>query len=169
MSEFPLPRHLSRACLLITVILLCGVPGGLARVRLDNGIERWVAGDTARDHYADFQQDFGGDDFLLLAYDGGDLFDEDALDVQGAVLEAIERLPEVDTVQSLPTLFREHFGAEDGAALAEEIAASPFYEGAIISRDRSMAGMIIGSRTGRGLANGYANRNASRTGVPRLF
>ncbi|MBX3180877.1 MAG: MMPL family transporter [Candidatus Hydrogenedentes bacterium] len=106
-----------------------------------------MASDVDAERYDAFQKNFGEEDFLLLAYTGGPLFDDDALDVQLSVLEAIETLPSVSSVQSLPSLFRDQFGVESGAELESEIASSPFYDGAIIAPDRSMAGMIIGSRS----------------------
>lgn len=143
-----LPKHRgARVCLFATAVLVCVVPWGLAWLRMDNGIERWVASDAAAAHYAAFEEDFGGEDFLILAYAGGPLFDEEALDLQLVVLAAVEAIPEVTSVQSLPSLFRDHFGAESGEELAAEIESSPFYDGAIVSRDRAMAGMMIGSQT----------------------
>ena len=141
-----LPKaRLARACLALSALLVCAAPPGMRWLRLDNGIEQWVVSDAEAARYTAFQRDFGGEDFLLLAYTGGPLFDEDALDLQLAVLEAVESLPAVHAVQSLPSLFRDHFGAESGEELAAEIASSPFYNDVIVSHDRAMAGMMIGS------------------------
>jgi len=143
-----IPAHRgARLCLLLTVLLTAVAPWGIPRLQLDNGIERWVTSKDAAANFLAFQQDFGGEDFLLLAYTGGPLFDEDALDLQRKVAEAIEALPGVSSVQSLPTLFRDQFGAESGEELEAEVASSPFYDGAIIAADREMAGIIIGSMT----------------------
>jgi uncharacterized protein len=146
MSTF-LPRHpFARLSAVLVLILLVTAPWGLTWLRMDNGIEQWVADDVTDVLRAKFERDFGGEDFLLLAYEGGPLFDEDSLDVQLEVLRALEAIPAVSTVQSLPSLFRDHFGSESGEELEAEIESSPFYDNVIIAVDRRMAGMIVGSR-----------------------
>ena len=137
-----LKNSFARTALVLVIGLLLTAPWGLWWLHLDNSIEQWVAEDPAA---SGFQADFGAEDFLLLAYGGGELFDIDALDRQLAVLDAVEAVPEVSSVQSIPSLFRDQFGAESGEELEEEITTTPFYEKAIISSDHQMGGMIIGS------------------------
>ncbi len=132
----------ARIALVLTVALVLTAPWGLLWLHLDNRIEQWVADDDAA---AGFRSDFGEEDFLLLAYAGPSLFEIDALDLQLDVLEEVEALPHVTSVQSIPSLFRDHFGAESAEELEEEITTSPFYEKAIVSVDHRMGGMIIGS------------------------
>lgn len=141
-NELPRSR-VFRVCVILIVALLLLAPWGLANLRIDNGIEQWVEDDGDAARYAAFREDFGGDDDLLLVYGGGDLFDEAALDLQLSVLEAIEAVPGVASVKSVPTLFRDQFGAEDPEALRAELQSSPFYERVIVSPDLSLAGMII--------------------------
>ncbi len=132
----------ARFSFVVMLALVLLAPWGMVWLHLDNSIEQWVVEDEG---VLGFRSDFGTEDFLLLAYDGGDLFDTDALDVQLEVLNAVEALPAVTSVQSIPTVFRDHFGAESGEELEEEIVGSPFYEKAIVSSDHRMGGMLIGS------------------------
>lgn len=126
-----------------TVVLLAFAPLGLSRLTIDNGIEQWVERDADAQRYADFRKDFGGDDDILMVYTGGGLLSEAALDLQIGVLQAIEAVPGVDSVKSIPSLFRDEFGAESAEELEAELRSSPFYERVIVSPDRSTGGMII--------------------------
>lgn len=131
------------ACLF--AVLLLAAPWGLLKLSIDNGIEQWVQQDGDAARYAQFCQDFGGDDHLLLVYSGGELFDEASLDLQLAVLTAIEAVPGVDSVKSIPSLFRDQFGAESSEELQSDITSSPFYDRVIVSPDHKMGGMLISS------------------------
>lgn len=143
-DELPHSRTFAISACLFAVLLLAA-PWGLLRLRIDNGIEQWVEQDGDAARYAQFRDDFGGDEHVLLVYSGGELFEEASLDLQLAVLTAIEAVPGVDSVKSIPSLFRDQFGAESPAELKSEIASSPFYDRVIVSPDRKMGGMLIGS------------------------
>ena len=143
-NELPQSR-IFQSCVVIIAALLLLAPWGLVHLRIDNGIEQWVEDDGDAARYAAFRADFGGDDDLLLVYGGGELFDEAALELQLSVLEAIEVVPGVASVKSVPSLFRDQFGAEDPEALKAELKSSPFYDRVIVSPDLAMAGMIISS------------------------
>lgn len=147
MKPFLTHHPTARPAAILTVLLLVAAPWGIRWLTLDNGIDQWVADDNAAAQYADFQRDFGGEDFLLLAYGGHPLFEEDALDLQRRVLDAIEALPDVSAVQSIPALFRDQFGSESPEELESEIDSSPFYDRIIVAPDRTMGGMIVSSRT----------------------
>lgn len=115
-----------------------------ARLETDNSIERWVAPDSPGIAlYRSFRETFGADEFLLVAISGRPLFEQSALD---AMLDAERRLleiPHVARVSGIPTVYRELFGGEDREGLEQEFAATPFYDGLVISRDRRTGGLFL--------------------------
>ncbi len=141
-QELPQSRIFFISAISTLVLLVIGALG-LSRLTIDNGIEQWVEQDADAQRYADFRRDFGGDNDILMVYGGGDLFAEASLDLQLAVLQAIEAVPGVDSVKSLPSLFRDQFGAESAEELQAELRSSPFYDRVIVSPDMTTGGMII--------------------------
>jgi predicted RND superfamily exporter protein len=129
--------------------VLCVMLGILAAfqatgLRTDNAIERWLNPDSpeTRD-YERFLETFGDDEFVVLALSGKPLFEPDALDVMLLALENMESVPHVNRVTGIPSVYRDHFGAEDPEALEVEFTSTPFYEGLLISRDHEIAGLFF--------------------------
>lgn len=140
------PNRVFKVSALLMAVLLVLAPWGLRWLSIDNSIEQWVDDDADGARYVQFGNDFGGDGDLFLAYRGGDLFAEDALDLQLSVLELLEAVPGVESVKSIPSLFRDHFGAESPEELKSEILSSPFYDHVIVSPDHTIGGMVISSK-----------------------
>ncbi len=141
-QELPQSRIFHISAFATLMLLLIG-PLGLSRLNIDNGIEQWVEQDADAQRYADFCRDFGGDNDILMVYGGGDLFAEASLALQLGVLQAIEAVPGVDAVKSIPSLFRDEFGAESAEELKAELQSAPFYDRVIVSPDLTTGGMII--------------------------
>jgi len=83
--------------------------GGLAGVYAagvgsDNSLERWIepTGQPAIE-YRHFRDTFTSDEFVLVALSGRSLFEEAALDVMLAALEALEAIPHVSQVTGIPS------------------------------------------------------------------
>ena len=93
--------------------------------------------------YQRFLQEFGSDEYIIVALSGKPLFDVHNLDLMVDVLEDLEAIPQVARVSGLPAVFRDRFGAEDPEALEEEMTTTLFYTGLFISEDRQTAGLLI--------------------------
>lgn len=130
------------ACVLI-VLAVAAIPSAL-RLEVDNRLERWVEpqGLEAR-QYRDFRANFGSDEFVLAAYSGKPIFDEDGMMAQLDTLERLERVQGVRTVSGMPAVYRDRFGAEDLDAFHEDALATPFYKNFLISNDGNAAGLLI--------------------------
>lgn len=118
-----------------------------ARVGIDNRIELWLSpSSTASQDYAHFRETFGSDEFVVIAYSGQPLFTEESLDVQLAVLDALEQAPQVAQVLSIPGVYRDRFGAEDAEALAEEIQSKPAYHNLLYAASPEVGGYVVEAR-----------------------
>jgi len=129
--------------LLVAFLSVCAIPFAV-RVPIDNRVERFLdpkSEDAVR--YERFRDAFGNDEFVLVAYTGRDLFEEESLDLQLDALERIESLPHVDKVRGIPQVYRDLFGGEDPEALKEEFLSTPFYEGYMISEDASVGCCLV--------------------------
>ena len=133
--------------LFLVILSLIAIPFAL-RVQVDNRIERFL-GSQNEDavNYERFRQTFGNDEFVLAAYSGKDLFEEEALDLQLDVLERVESVPHVVEVRGIPQIYRDLFGAEDPEALCQEFLSTPFYKGYLISEDASVGCYLIETST----------------------
>lgn len=114
------------------------------RVAVDNRLERWLGeGGESVAVYEQFRRDFGSDEFLLSVIGGGDFFTPDTLELLLGCAESLEAVPGVVEVRGIPILYRDLFGAEDPAALAEEMTSTSFYTGLFISADGELAGLLL--------------------------
>lgn len=121
-------------------LVLLIVPG----LHVDNRHERMLDQNTpAARAYDQFQGEFGNDAVMIVAVSGKPLFEFDSLDALVRGAEAISQLPQVASVNGLPTIFMETFAGEDNEALEEEMTSTPFYEGLFISKDRQVAGIVV--------------------------
>ena len=93
--------------------------------------------------YRRFLEEFGSDEYIIVALSGRPLFDVDNLDLMVEALEELEAVPQVKRVNGLPAVFRDRFGAEDPEALEEEMTTTLFYTGLFISEDQQTAGLLI--------------------------
>ncbi len=136
-------RHLR----VIALLLLACIPPSaylISQLTIDNRQEKLVnqSGEAAR-LYQQFKQDFGHDEFVIVALSGHDLFDEDVLDELLDIAESLEQIPQVASVNGLPVIYRDLFGAEDPEALFEEMTSTPFYRNLLISDDHAVAGLML--------------------------
>jgi uncharacterized protein len=128
------------AAIVVTAVALTGLP----QLTIDNRLEHWVdPGDESAARYRAFQESFGQDEYAIIAYSGADVFSVPALDVQLAVLDAIETLPMTVRVMSVATVYRDNFGAEDAGVLRDEFLNTPFYRGFLIAPDGAMAAYLV--------------------------
>jgi predicted RND superfamily exporter protein len=119
--------------------------GWFARdLAVDNRLERWLGerGEAAEGYEA-FRSDFGSDEFLLVAIDGGGFFEAPVLDRMLDAAEKLEAIPGVIQVRGIPTFYRDLFGGEDPQALEEELISTPFYRDLFISGDGDLAGILL--------------------------
>lgn len=139
----PSSRAAAWTTIIVVIILVAAIPG-LLKTSIDNRIERWAdpRGESAQ-RYSAFQERFGNDEFALIAYAGADIFEEAALDVQLDVLERIESLPLVSQVVSVPSVYRDNFGAEDPDELQRDFLDTPFYHHFLISETGEMAAYFV--------------------------
>jgi hydrophobe/amphiphile efflux-3 (HAE3) family protein len=143
MPKTPFYPRLRNAALLM---LLLVPPSAwlVSQLSVDNRQEKLVnqSGEAAQ-RYRQFKQDFGHDEFVIMALSGRDLFDEDVLDDTLVLTEALEGLPEVASVNGIPVIYRELFGEEYPEALYEEMTSTPFYQNLLISTDEAVAGLML--------------------------
>lgn len=131
-------------CLIGFAALLCASLFVARQIEIDNRLESWIdapAEDQRR--YDQLRATFGSDEFVLIAVTGPRLFDAEALDAQLEAVEEIEALPSVHHVLAAAVLYRDVFGAEDPEELLEELRATDFYRGLLISNDDHTAGLFV--------------------------
>jgi predicted RND superfamily exporter protein len=116
----------------------------VTQLRVDNRHERMLDQNTPAAHaYEQFQREFGNDAVMIVALSGKPLFEFESLDAMVRAAEDIAQLPQVASVNGIPTIFMETFAGEDNEALEEELTSTPFYEGLFISKDRQVAGIVL--------------------------
>ena len=128
----------------VVLVLAIGAASAASRLTIDNRIERWLDpdGDSAQ-AYAQFQESFGTDSFVLVAIGGGDPLSEEALEIQAGVVESLERTPHVTSVLGPSTLHRDLFDEPDPGALRRELLASPFYRRFVVSDAGDFVGVWL--------------------------
>jgi predicted RND superfamily exporter protein len=116
----------------------------VSQLSVDNRQEKLVnqSGPAAR-AYQQFKQDFGQDEFVIMALSGRELFDEDVLDDALLLVEELEAVTTIASVNGIPVIYRDLFGEEDPLALREEMTNTPFYTNLLISGDQSVAGLML--------------------------
>jgi len=122
---------------------------GLARIGIDNRIERWLSpeGERARD-YARFEALFGDDAFVLVAYGGRDPLAADGLAAGLAAAEALEATPHVAAVLGPPLVHRDLLGSADPEALRRLLLDTPFYRRFLVSESGDWAGLLLATELG---------------------
>lgn len=128
----------------LLVIIACALAPFAFHHRVDNRIEEWV-GNDAREAalYKRFREQFGSDEFVVISYEGGPLFESKSLRVQVDVLEKLEAIPEVVSVAGIPAIYRDIFGLDDRDKLEAELTNTPFYRNFLISGDGTVAGLVL--------------------------
>jgi predicted RND superfamily exporter protein len=128
------------------LMLLLTLPAAylVSQLTVDNRQEKLVnqSGQAAQ-LYQQFKADFGHDEFVIMALSGRDIFDEDVLDDTLALVEALESIEQIASVNGVPVIYRDLFGEEDAEALREEMTSTPFYRNLLISDDESVAGLML--------------------------
>jgi hypothetical protein len=136
------PARLARAGAALILLAAIAAPFA-ARLRVDNRIELWVDphGAVAGD-YRRFRETFGSDEIAIVAYEGREIFSEDALRAQLEALERLEIAPHVTQVSGVPGVWRERFEPAP-SSLREEMLATPFYTRLLLSPDARTAGLFV--------------------------
>lgn len=138
-----------RRLALATAALALIAVAGLGRITIDNRIERWLSPSarSARD-YAAFQEIFGDDAFVLVAYGGLDPLGERGLTVGRRVAETLEATPHVEAVLGPPIVHRDVAGDAPPDALRELLLATPFYRRFLVSDTGDTAGLLLATDLG---------------------
>jgi len=129
----------------VAIAILCVLAiWPITRLELDNRLNRLLNPEgKAAQEFAKFEEEFGGDQFVVVAVSGKPLFAEDGLVAMVETLEQLEEIPEVANVSGIPAVFRDQFGLEDIDAMEEELTSTPFYYGLFLSPAKSMAGILV--------------------------
>ena len=92
-GEVSRARRLVAGMLVLTALVIGPAAG---RLETDNRLERWAGDDArlARD-YAAFVEQYGSDEFVLVAVGGTRLLEAEVLDRMLAAVEAFEKLRDV--------------------------------------------------------------------------
>lgn len=118
-----------------------------ARLSIDNRIELWLdPSSPVAEGYERFRTSFGSDEFVLIGYEGRDVFAPDALEAQDRVLERLEELPYVAKVTGLPSLRAQLFAEHSPEELRHELRATPFYQRFVLGEDDRVAGILVETR-----------------------
>ncbi|MBW2314452.1 MAG: MMPL family transporter [Deltaproteobacteria bacterium] len=138
-------RGLALGLAVLSLVALAGV----TQLTLDNRIERWLAptGDAATQHQR-FQELFGDDGFVLVAYGGRDPLTAEALDLGLSVVEALEAAPHVAAVLGPPTVHRDLVDGADAGATRKLLLETPFYRRFIVSDSGDVAGLLVATEPG---------------------
>lgn len=129
----------------ILILALAAVAGLLClRLRIDNRFDRMLVhkGEAAR-VYDEFIEEFGNDEFVIVALSGMPIFEIESLDAMIEGLELLEAVPHVEHVTGIASIFRDRFGAEDPEEMEEEIKSTSFYNGLFLSKDETIAGLLL--------------------------
>ena len=152
---------LAALTLLAAVPLVRLAPPGLA-LELDPSTEPLLpAGDPARAAYEEAVREFGDDEVFVVALETDDVFRRERLLLLRRVTDAIAKLPEVRSVQSLADVIAFHWNAEEEsidvgrfideipesdaelARLRERALADPLYRRALVSDDGRTAAVNV--------------------------
>lgn len=151
------------------VILALALSPFAFKVSINNSIEKWVPSEEATaKKYEAFRESFGSDEFILIAYGGGPLFDTAPLDLQWRVALELEQIPGVVKVLGIPTVYRDLFGGEDPEALRDEVLGTPFYQGVTINTAGDVAGILLETSADTGPSGRRALVDAVRTAMAPL-
>lgn len=133
-----------RAAAFFMLLLILPSAYLVSQLSVDNRQEKLVnQSGPAAQLYRQFKQDFGHDEFVIMALSGRDIFDEDTLDDALLLVEQLEDIEWVASVNGVPVIYRDIFGEEDVEALREEMTSTPFYRNLLISDDESVAGLML--------------------------
>lgn len=126
-------------------LVLAGVAGYFVTgIEVDNRFDRLF--EQRSEHaqrYARLKEDFGSDEFVLVAVTGKPFFEFPALAAMLEAQDRLEQVPHVSHVAGMPAIFRDRFGAEDVEALEEEMTSTPFYDGLFLSEDGEVTGILV--------------------------
>jgi len=98
---------------------------------------------AAAQTYEELLEEFGSDDFVIVAISCKPLFEFPAVDTMWAAMENLEETTHVTRVSGIPSIFRDQFGGEELEPLEEEMTSTDFYHGLFISPDHDTAGLLV--------------------------
>ncbi len=129
-------------------------------LKVDNSMEVWFADKSAQwKKYKKFQQQFGNDEFIVIALESDDIFTKEVLQKIDDLTRRLEKIKYVSQVTSLTNV--EHIKGDDGmlsfSTLVPQIPSDPsellalkaivlknaLYRGNVISSDGRTTGIII--------------------------
>lgn len=132
-----------RGPIILGILILISL-GLLTQFKVDNRRSRLLdQRSPAARAYERFEDQFGGEDMVVVAITGKPLFEFDALDAMVEASDRLAKLPRVKNVYGIPTIFLDTFGGEDAEALEEEMTTTPFYEGLFLSPNHEVAGLML--------------------------
>ena len=136
--------RISRCCAFVALGLALPAVYLASGLGVDNRLERWTSPTGAAALRAEaFEAVFGDDEFVLVGYEGGDIFSEASLDIQLAVLDGLESASGVTRVLGVPVVYRDVFGSEGVEDLREEFLSTPFYRDFLIGEGGDIAGFVV--------------------------
>jgi predicted RND superfamily exporter protein len=128
------------------LLLLLAMPAAwwVGQLSVDNRQEKLVnQSGRAAQLYRQFKQDFGHDEFVIMALSGREIFAWETLDDMLALVDSLEAIDEIASVNGVPVIYRDLFGEEDVEALEYEMTATPFYRNLLLSGDGQVAGLML--------------------------
>ncbi len=91
-----------------TIIVTCLFAYSAKGLKTDNSIEIWLnQGAPALEFYHKFKEDFGNEEFLLIAVNDKNIFSKDGIKFIGDITSEIGRLKGVGDVISISTIFKQ--------------------------------------------------------------
>ena len=132
-----------RNTLLLVALISAILPACyLPKVQIDNSFEVWLPRNrTEFNRYQEFLKKYGSDEFVVVAMDLDDPFQDQALKYQEHLSLALEALPHVDRVWSLPALAHALYPA--GSDWKEKARIHPFLKNLVLGPDGKTAGIFI--------------------------
>ena len=90
------------------VILTCLFGYSAKEIKTDNSIEIWLKqDDPALTFYNKFKEDFGNEEFLLIAINSTDIFNKESIKLISKISSEIKRQKGISDVTSLATIFKQ--------------------------------------------------------------
>lgn len=89
-------------------ILTCIFGYSAKQIKTDNSIEIWLKqDDPALTFYNKFKEDFGNEEFLLIAIDSANIFSKESIKLINQISSDIKKLKGISDVTSLATIFKQ--------------------------------------------------------------
>ena len=147
----------------LTIIITCFFAFNAKGLKSNNSIEIWLdQGAPAIEFYHKFKEDFGNEEFLLIAVNDGDIFSKDGIKFISNITSKIDSLKGIGDVISISTIFKQKLktpyfknllaakrAKEDPGPkvdvlkiFEQELLKDPIYVDSVVSKDGAVTAVV---------------------------